>query len=152
SAFGAAVRLWDLSADFPHTEPQNLLYEGRLVSGEDTLQAITFSADETRLAVAYGYEAQVWDLTQQNPPQHVVGRGRHEQWINAFGLSPDNRWLATGSVDANVKLWDLMGARKDPILLDGHSAPVRSVVFSEDGRWLATAAADAIARLWDLSN
>src|SRR5262249_7805774 len=150
AAFGAAVRLWDLSADFPQQEPKSLVHEGPLI--EDSLQALTFNADETRLAVAYGYEAQVWDLTQQNPPQHVVGRGKHTQWILAVGLSPDNHWLATGSIDANVKLWDLTGARQEPILLEGHSATVRAVVFSDDGRWLATAGDDTVARLWDLSN
>ena len=150
AGFGATVNLWDLSADFPHQEPKRLLHEGSL--REDPLLATAFNSDETRLAVAYGYVAQVWDLTQQNPPQHVVGSGTHEQWIMTIGLSPDNRWLATGSIDTKVKLWDLTGTRKDPTLLDGHSATVRSVVFSDDGRWLATAGDDTSARLWDLSN
>jgi WD40 repeat protein len=69
--FGAPVRLWDLSADFPNQEPARLSHATELT--EDSLLAIAFNGDETRLAVAYGYVAEVWDLTQENPPHHVVG-------------------------------------------------------------------------------
>jgi WD40 repeat protein len=153
---GKKIRLWDVSADFPRREPTQLLHvgdvraEGGQVTIEDPLLAATFSADESRFAVANGYEAQVWDLTQQNPPQHVLARANHSQWIMTVALSPDNRWLATGSIDTKVKLRDLTSVGKEPITLNGHSATVRSVLFSDDGRWLATAGDDSTARLWDI--
>jgi WD40 repeat protein len=143
----AKIRLWDLSADFPHRQPKSLGHEDDLI--EPHLHAIAFNRDETQLAVTYGYQVQVWDLTQQNPAEHVVSRGLHDQWITALNFSPDGRWLATGSIDTNVKLWDLTEPRE--ILLNGHSSVVQSVAFSDDGRWLATAGDDAIAYLWDLS-
>jgi hypothetical protein len=35
----------------------------------------------------------VWDLTQENPPQHVLGRySSSGGWILTLGLSPDNHW------------------------------------------------------------
>lgn len=149
-AWGSKVSLWDASAGgFPRQQPQPLMHTQPLI--EDSLLAFAFNADETRLAVAYGYEAQVWDLSQQQPPQHVVQRANHAQWITTVALSPDNRWLATGSIDTTVKLWDLALGRKDPILLEGHSATVRSVTFNDDGQWFVTAGDDAIARLWDVS-
>lgn len=151
-AFGAPVRLWDLSAGFPDQEPRRLSHATEL--HEDSLLAIAFNGDETRLAVAYGYAVEVWDLTQENPPQVVVGRyGGSGGWIGTVGLSPDNRWLAIGSGSgAAVMLWDLTGTRKEPVALKGHSAAVNSVVFSDDGRWLATGGQDATARLWDLAD
>lgn len=99
--------------------------------------------------MTYGYQVQVWDLTQDDPAGHVVRRGLHDQWITAVDFSPDGRWLATGSIDTNVKLWDQTEPRE--VLLNGHFSVVRSVVFSDDGKWLATAGDDAVAYLWDLS-
>src|SRR5262245_24443932 len=145
-SFGAPVRLWGLSGDFPRQDPRRLSHATALV--EDSLLAIAFNADETRLAVAYGYVAEVWDLTQENPPQHVLGPySSSGGWIRTLGLSPDNHWLAMGSSGSAVLLWDLTGIRKEPIPLKGHGAAVNSVVFSDDGRWLATGSADATARL-----
>jgi len=142
------VLLWDVSADFPRVAPKQLLPVPD-PSLDDCLQAFTFSADETRLAVAYGYDAQVWDLTTLQPPQH--GQAKHSQYILAVGLSPDNRWLATGGLDARVQLSDLTTGPKKPIFLEEHLGPVRSVVFSDDGCWLATAGDDGLAHLYDLS-
>jgi WD40 repeat protein len=41
---------------------------------------------------------------------HVL-RG-HDGRINAVAISPDNRWLVTGSLDKTARLWDLNA--KDP--------------------------------------
>jgi WD40 repeat protein len=150
--FGAPVRLWEVSSNFPRHEPRRLSHATPL--DEDSLLAIAFNADETRLAVAYGYVAEVWDLMQENPPKHVLGKySGSGGWINTLGLSPDNHWLAIGSFSGSkVLLWDLTGLRKEPIALKGHGAAVSSAVFSDDGRWLATASADATARLWDIAD
>src|SRR5258707_694205 len=105
---------------------------------EDSLLAIAFSGDETRLAVAYGYAAEVWDLTQTDPPQHVAARDLRRGWIDAVALSPDNRWLATGSGEAEIKLSDVTPAGRPPMVLKGHNAAVRALSFSDDGKWLAS--------------
>src|SRR5258707_2506714 len=88
-ATGAAVGLWDLKADFPNQAPRRLSHATPLT--EDSLLAVAFSGDETRLAVAYGYAAEGWDLTQPDPPQHVVAPDLRHRWIEAVSLSPDNR-------------------------------------------------------------
>src|SRR5260370_36359896 len=111
--YDAPVRLWDLSAGFPRQDPRRLSHATAL--DEDSLLAIAFNADETRLAIAYGYVAEVWDLTQENPPQHVLGRySSSGGWIGTLGLSlsPDNHWLAIGSGSgSNVFFWALPGSR-----------------------------------------
>src|SRR5262249_54438309 len=100
SGFDAPVCLWDLSGDFPRQEPRRLSHATPLV--EASLLAIAFNADETRLAVAYGYVAEVWDLTQENPPQHVLGPYPGSGgWIRTLGLSPDNHWLAIGTLSGS---------------------------------------------------
>src|SRR5258707_13508846 len=94
-ATGAAVGLWDLRADFPNRAPRRLSHATPLT--EDSLLAIAFSGDETPLAVAYGYAAEVWDLTQTDPPQPVAPRDLRRGRIEALALSPAHRCVATGS-------------------------------------------------------
>ena len=69
-----------------------------------------------------------------------------------MAISPDSRWLVTGSWDKTARLWDLKS--KNPAagsrVLKGHTDSIWSVAISPDGRWLVTGSADNTARLWDL--
>ncbi len=150
AAFGdlkKQILLWDFALE-PRPAPPRILQCSRTL-GEPSLNAIGFSRDEARLAVGCGYAAQVWDLSKDKPPEQAVHTGYHNQWVHAVDISPDGRWMASGSIDTNVKLWDLTDSRE--VLLNGHSATVQTVAFSDDGRWLATAGDDATAYLWDLA-
>ena len=76
----------------------------------------------------------------------------HLAAIQALTISPDGRWLASGSNDATARLWDI--AAEDPaeaIVLRGHQRPISAVAVTPNCRWLVTAGHDAIAILWDLA-
>ena len=77
----------------------------------------------------------------------------HEKQVNTLAFSPDGRWLATGSDDKTVRLWDMnaIGNDSNPLRLTGHGDRIRFLAFSLDGHWLATGSADKTARLWDLT-
>ncbi len=145
----AEVALWNLSDGAPPAAPKRFAPTHRL-NGEPWLTAMAFSGDESRLAVVYSYHAQVWDLTKENPPSHVLAEGSHGQWITGVDVSPDGRWFATAGSDARVKLWEI-GGSPEPIHLEGHTAPVNAIAFSDDGKWLITAGNDTTARLWNLA-
>ncbi len=74
----------------------------------------------------------------------------HEDATTAIAISPDGRWLATGSGDTTARLWDLTASDSaaSPIVLRGYEDDVTAVAFSPDGRWLATGSRDATTRLW----
>jgi WD40 repeat protein len=65
-------------------------------------------------------------------------------------VSPDGQWLATGSADRTVKLWDLKTAREVKTL-SGHSEVVTALAFTPDSKQLVSAADDRTVRLWDVA-
>jgi WD40 repeat protein len=149
-AWNAGIDLWDVSNDdFPKQEPRMLFHFRRPdLNNEETLQAFAFSPDEDLLAVAYGYNAQVWDLRDKQPPSKIFDspdnliNATERGWIKSVAITPDDRWLAT----SGGKLWDLKSPAAAPRVLEG---PLSLVTLSDDGRWLAMAGDDSI-HLYDL--
>ena len=108
---------------------------------------VSLSRDGCTLAVVVDGEAGrvvVLDLSGRDPPVRLTGHPNLER----IDLSPDGRWVATGTWQGNgVKLWDARGGRlTDEFAVDGSA----EVLFSPDSRSLATASGDEYA-VWDLN-
>jgi WD40 repeat protein len=109
------------------------------------------SPDGLRLATASMFAVKLWDLRtgwqievlrdNKNEPMRGLG------WCSA-ALSPDGRWLAAGTLEGQVQVWDTRTGAKGPTL-GGHKRPVLALAFSPDGRLLAVPSRDQTAVLYD---
>ena len=66
-------------------------------------------------------------------------------WSVAF--SPDNKLIASGSIDQTVRVWNL-NTKECIAVLKGHEGWIRAVCFSPDGQILASGSHDRTIRLW----
>ncbi|POI29179.1 hypothetical protein CIB84_007070, partial [Bambusicola thoracicus] len=74
----------------------------------------------------------------------------HKANICSLDFHPYGSFVASGSLDTDIKLWDVR--RKGCIFkYKSHTQAVRCLRFSPDGKWLASAADDHTVKLWDLT-
>jgi len=74
----------------------------------------------------------------------------HRGSINKVAYSPNGLWLASGSHDGTIRLWDSDSGQLIRILI-GHTGIVNSIAWSPGGSRLATGGADGTVILWDLA-
>ncbi|MEQ9411306.1 MAG: protein kinase [Fuerstiella sp.] len=72
----------------------------------------------------------------------------HQEAVYSCSLRPDGRFLAVGSADHTVRLWDLR-SRISRRVLSGHRDEVNKVRYSADASLIATASDDGTARIYD---
>src|SRR5262249_38753176 len=77
-----------------------------------------------------------------------LGTDLRDQEANS-AFSPDDRFLATPSIDGAVRIWDV-GHASLFTTISGHGAFVEHMEFSPAGDRLLTASHDGTARLWDI--
>ena len=74
----------------------------------------------------------------------------HTGMVESVAFSPDERYLASGSSDSTVRIWNLESGESR--VLEGHTGWINSVYFSPDGRQLASGSEDGTVRIWDLES
>ena len=108
-----------------------------------SIEFVTFSADNKKLAALYDGTAKVWSL--DNKMELFTGPG-----ANFVALSPNGAQLATASNGYRVKIWNVESP-EDSILLSGHQGAINYAAFSTDGAHFASASSDSTVRIWPLA-
>ncbi len=108
-----------------------------LIDAALRVDSISVSADGTEVAIALGQrDAVVIDLTT---PDRILCVVRHPS-VNQLSLSPDGRWLATGTwFGEDFRIWDVATGA----LVKSEPATIARVYFSPDGRWLVSSTGSA---------
>lgn len=86
----------------------------------------------------------------QEQLETVIQKG-HELAVVSLSLSPDSAFVATGSKDKSIKLWELSTGREVKNFL-GHEKTVTSLDFSSDGKFLLSGSNDKTIRLWSIAD
>ncbi len=74
----------------------------------------------------------------------------HSDDVNSVSFSNDGKFIASGSKDKTVKIWDF-STEKLLKEFKGHSDSVSSVSFSNDGKFIASGSDDHTVKIWDFS-
>ena len=82
-----------------------------------------------------------------NSPEFVFNVG-HAAWVNSVCYSPDGKYIASGSDDKTVKIWEVETGR-ELRTLRGHSYDVNSVCYSPDGKYIASGSDDKTIKIWE---
>jgi WD40 repeat protein len=79
----------------------------------------------------------------------LILRG-HTDVVRCLNYSPDGRWLASGSEDNTVRLWDLTAGGALAATLEHHMG-VEVLVFASEGTKLITGTSTGMLVEWDLA-
>ncbi len=119
--------------------------------------AVRLSAQRPGVIDRFGQvNIRVWDTRTGLPLDHVRPSGgpvfKDGVSSQALGVfSPDNRLLATTSLEGTIHLWDLASGQ-ERLRLHGHLVgSVRSLLFTRDLRFLFSGGDDSQVLQWDLT-
>ena len=135
---------------------QGVEMQDATLSGATLRDSVFTEALDATFAVAISRNGQYWAAGSRRGEVrvwHEAGQTLHLAWqahtdtVRALAFSPDERRLASGSLDGTITLWEVeRGAR---LWAGWHTNSVLSLAFAPDGRTLASSGNDAPVRLWD---
>ena len=113
--------------------------------GRTEINAIVFSNDGTRLAVATANGIAVSDTYTG---KELAMLPASMDTVTTIAFSPDNQTLASAGTDATVHFWNVFTGERITDFT-AHTYPIVSLAFSPDGKTLASGSFREIC-LWDL--
>ena len=91
----------------------------------------------------------LWDSNLGSKPKVLKG---HDAAVNNVAYSYDGKFIASGSDDKTIILWEPHQENNSPSkILKGHDEPVLTVLFTFDSKKLISSDQSGIVIVWDLA-
>ncbi len=136
--------------DFMQLSGQQILWSANNFPGK--VNQLRLTNDGKLLVVASGIaglggQVSLIDWVERKTIASFEG---HDDTIYCAAVSPDGHYVATGSYDRVVHLWDIK-QRKIARSFTGHNGAIYDLDFDKSGKVLATASGDQTIKLWNLA-
>jgi WD40 repeat protein len=142
------VRLWDLATR----------KEARRFTGHESWVSSVAVTPDGKYVVSGGGEFRIfikiferadnavhlWDLATGNEVRRFTG---HEEPVWSVAVTPDGKYVVSGSGDNTVRLWEL-ATGQEVRRFTGHENWVWSVAVTPDGQYVVSGSGDNTVRLW----
>jgi WD40 repeat protein len=142
----------------------SLTPEPLALDGDSPVSALAFAGDSLivarwngRIAVVNPDDPQaVPDYRLNVPPGEGVPEKcsrpevRDDRMVQALAVDATGRWLAAGTNNCLVGIWDLRALNRPPQVLVGHAGKVRALAFVPGTAALLSAGDDRSIRRWDV--
>jgi WD40 repeat protein len=123
-------------------------------AGHTEFSSAAFSLDEKKIVVASS-EGTGWLFSPTDEFPFITLLQGNSAPISSAVFSPDGRWIATGSQNGEVRVWNVdrltifHRTNESDLTFDAGSL-IRKVIFSRDSRRVAAIAEDGSARVWSV--
>ena len=106
----------------------------------------------------------IWQIKYQGVVRSTFGGTSHEQWgclhmlrghsgdVLDLSWSPDQKYLASCSVDNTIVVWNAKDLPQKFAVIAGHDGLVKGVTWDPVGKYLATQSDDRSVRVWRTDN
>ncbi|QRV72059.1 hypothetical protein RhiJN_00073 [Ceratobasidium sp. AG-Ba] len=115
------------------------------------------SSDRSFIEVSSELRVKIFDTCRFEQAENAIYDYRpqdkrlagHTFWVRSVAYSPDGAYIASGSNENTIRMWDAHTGQQVGHPLTGHTDWVRSVAYSPDGAYIASGSDDKTIRMWD---
>lgn len=114
------------------------------------INALAWTDDDQLASGIAGPEIALWDTPASAQVDVLANLAGSKGHVSTLAQGAERRWLASGSGDGTVRIWDL-SQEKNILTLRGHRGEVRSVAWNpHSNHLLASGSADGTVKVWDV--
>lgn len=97
---------------------------------------------------AADFSAKVWNAVDGEELLNL----QHKHIVKSVNFSRDSQYLATGSNDKVLRIFDLEHSKEAKTKFEGHTSGIKQVLFSTDEQRLVSCGDDKTLRWWDVES